>query len=846
MKRYLQTIAYTILLVHLLRAQVTSTTFDPVWAAKLQNAINNALPSSGVHGISVAIIFPGMGTFIGVAGESAPGIPMTPDMQFAIGSNTKTFTAVLALKLQELGILSLDDKLSDWLPAYTNIDGSATIRQCLLHETGFFDYSNDIDPTDSALVYESQHVYTQQQVLQRVGSPHFAVGRAMLYSNTNYNLVGLAMEAASGKTYTELLHQYIFDPLDMDSTFFAVYETPNGNIAHGWYFNKDIGTTPLLSPFSIYWSAGAIYSTANEMVQWYDNLFAGNIINEASLQQMTYFDNSTFYGFGIQYNSYPTLPDDEVDGHGGEVPGYSSQVGYDVKRRSSFCLLTNQGGDLTGQIFSVLFPLLTEFYLGYTRRPDDAGIAKIISPSSQKCGGTFSPEVLLQNFGNSNLQSVKINYQVDNGAINSYNWTGNLVTDATATVTLPAVTAPGGSHSFKAFTSLPNGNTEGYGYNDEASSKFTINNEPFATSIDEGFEGSSFPTGWQNGNNTVFDWGQTDVGYFANGSNKGVAKNNWDEATKRSYDLELPYLNLSSDNNPVLSFNYAYGFNKNCPKCIDELAVLVSKDCGKTYHSVFTKKGQALKTSTTNTFHYPVSNEWGTRTINLSAYKTNVFIKFRITNGNGDLIYLDNIKVADVSAICQSPTDLDELQITASSVKLSWKFQGNADHFDIYYRPKTSSLWIHKTEAGNKLWTNISGLLSSTDYEWYVTATCGAGNSLASAKSYFTTEGLSSSTTNSSVSSESLKVSDRQKQLTIFPNPATSNATILFSLSKQGKVSLNVFNIEGKLIKIIADRNFEAGAHQLSLDTKDLKAGTYILNMQSQGSVQTKKLILIK
>src|SRR6187399_1716820 len=115
-------------------AQVTSPTFDSVWAAKLPDALNTALPTSGVHGASVALTFPGMGTFIGVAGESAPGIPMTPDMQFGIGSNTKVFTAVLALKLQELGILSLDDPLSKWLPSYPNIDGSATIRQCLLHE----------------------------------------------------------------------------------------------------------------------------------------------------------------------------------------------------------------------------------------------------------------------------------------------------------------------------------------------------------------------------------------------------------------------------------------------------------------------------------------------------------------------------------------------------------------------------------------------------------------------------------------------------------------------------------------------------------------------------------------
>jgi CubicO group peptidase (beta-lactamase class C family) len=174
----------------------------------------------------------------------------------------------------------------------------------------------------------------QQEVLQRVGPPHFEVGREMRYSHTNYNLVGLAMEAASGKTYTELLHQYIFDPLDLDSTFLAVYESPNGNVAHGWYFNNDVGTTPLSSPYSTYWSSGAIYSTANEMVQWYDNLFAGNSHQPGVVAELTYFDKTTFYALGVWYRAF--LPDDEIDAEGSDVPGYSSQVGHDVKRRASF------------------------------------------------------------------------------------------------------------------------------------------------------------------------------------------------------------------------------------------------------------------------------------------------------------------------------------------------------------------------------------------------------------------------------------------------------------------------------------------------------------------------------
>ena len=85
-----------------------------------------------------------------------------------------------------------------------------------------------------------------------------------------------------------------------------------------------------------------------------------------------------------------------------------------------------------------------------------------------------------------------------------------------------------------------------------------------------------------------------------------------------------------------------------------------------------------------------------------------------------------------------------------------------------------------------------------------------------------------------------------EQKLKIAPNPASSQTQISFTTTKPGKVLLNLFDIDGKLIKIIADRNFEAGTHQLLLDTKSFIAGIYILKMQAEASVFTKKLVVVK
>ena len=83
-------------------------------------------------------------------------------------------------------------------------------------------------------------------------------------------------------------------------------------------------------------------------------------------------------------------------------------------------------------------------------------------------------------------------------------------------------------------------------------------------------------------------------------------------------------------------------------------------------------------------------------------------------------------------------------------------------------------------------------------------------------------------------------------ELKITPNPISESGTISFSLSKPGKVSLAVYDMTGRLIKKIADKEFSEGNHQITLNTKDLKSGIYLLRMQMQETVLAKKLVVVK
>lgn len=105
---------------------------------------------------------------------------------------------------------------------------------------------------------------------------------------------------------------------------------------------------------------------------------------------------------------------------------------------------------------------------------NDAGISAIATPSSSITTASATSSVTLKNFGSATLTTVKILYKVDNGTERTFNWTGALASNATATVTLGTITGYAvGSHTFTARTQLPNNVADVNAANDALTSSFT-------------------------------------------------------------------------------------------------------------------------------------------------------------------------------------------------------------------------------------------------------------------------------------------------------------------------------------------------------------------------------------
>ena len=376
---------------------VNAQTFDPVLANKLQNKIDSIRTANNLKGISASVIYPGVGNWKGVTGISHAGFPITSDMEFGIGSNTKLFTGVLLLKLAENNIINLNDSLHQHLPSFNNINQNITIRQLLNHTSGLADVINVVGYSDSILTNPNR-IFTPTEVMSWVGTPLFAAGTSWNYCNTNYILAGMVAESATGQSFGQLLRDSILFPLQLDSTFLGVYDSVLYTVAHPWQGGVDNISTPRKAVNSVAWSAGAMYSTSGEMANWYHSLMNGQVINQNSFNELTTFVGFGNYGIGL-YNT--NVLGRTVWQHGGTIwGGYNSSMVYDTATGIIICVLINQ---LPAQAFQVSIQLLSTLInnpvgLGESTIPD-----KLITVYPNPTNGLVRIEI-----PNQNIQNIKV------------------------------------------------------------------------------------------------------------------------------------------------------------------------------------------------------------------------------------------------------------------------------------------------------------------------------------------------------------------------------------------------------------------------------------------------------
>ena len=295
-------------------------------------------PEATAPGVILLVDMPD-GPYLNAAGVASmeEATPIMPGDRLEIGSNSKSFTIVLLMQLQEEGVLSLDDPLSQWLPEWAGKIPNGeqmTLHQLAQHTSGIWDYGDAIIGEAAADPAKLEQGYTPEELVQYAidkGTPDFTPGEEgqWNYSNTGYILLGMVIEKAAGKSLGDLYKARIFDPLDLKTAALIEGVPEPGEITDGYWWTDD-GKVSNTTDWNVSqgWAAGGIAMTAEELLTYAKALSAGDLFQDPdSLTQMLTFDPNGMGGmapYGLGLMVLGGLAEPRYWGHEGQTAGFQS------------------------------------------------------------------------------------------------------------------------------------------------------------------------------------------------------------------------------------------------------------------------------------------------------------------------------------------------------------------------------------------------------------------------------------------------------------------------------------------------------------------------------------------
>ncbi|WP_217185231.1 serine hydrolase [Streptomyces sp. AC495_CC817] len=282
------------------------------------------------------------------------------NVQYRIGSITKTFTAVLVMRLRDEGVLDLGDPLEKYLPGTGA--GEATIAELLAHTGGLAAESPSPwwERTSGSLRPELADVLGEQ--------PHrHPVGRRFHYSNPGFTLLGALVEELRGAPWEEVLRREVLEPLGLRRTTWH----PEAPHAGGWAVHPwaDVMLPEQVEDLGRMGPAGQLWSTSGDLARFAAFLAKGDerVLSAESVLEMRTpaapaeaadVAAGAAYGLGMQLQHRDGR---FLVGHGGSVPGFLAQLTISVEDDVAAVVLTNcTSGPVVSEVAADLVRIVAE------------------------------------------------------------------------------------------------------------------------------------------------------------------------------------------------------------------------------------------------------------------------------------------------------------------------------------------------------------------------------------------------------------------------------------------------------------------------------------------------------
>lgn len=319
-------------------------------AADLAQALRQH-PFSGValvHEHGVAVFEHAMGL-----ASRAEDRPITAETRLATASVTKGFTALAVVSMIEEGRFDFDTRLVDVIgEGLPVIDQTVTIEHLLGHTSGVGDYLDEdaLESADDYVLDVPVHTLLGPESYVPLLNRHPQVeppGTKFRYNNAGYLMLALAIERAGRRSYHDEVRSRVFEPAAMQTTDFLRSDRLPAATALGYLSD---GRTNVLHLPVIGTGDGGAYTTAPDMIRFWDALFDGSIVSRSMVEKMTTTDSQHFATasptddvYGLGFWIAPGRTAIVLEGHDA---GVSMRSGADPVSGLSFCLVANNSADV--------------------------------------------------------------------------------------------------------------------------------------------------------------------------------------------------------------------------------------------------------------------------------------------------------------------------------------------------------------------------------------------------------------------------------------------------------------------------------------------------------------------
>ena len=301
--------------------------------SRLKGAMTDAMKLAGASAGMAGVWAPWAGSWTAGLGTTTltGSKPVTAGMTFRVAQNTMPMTCTVLLSLVDKGTVALDDPVTRYVPGLVGVDG-VTLRELCQNTSGIGDYLGQLNPVfveNPTRIWPPLELASDGIATQPLGKPGEKLGVSM----TNYILLGMALENATGQSWQSLYSTYIFGKLGMSSSTLpaSTQLTVPGNHPAGYSVKLDASGAIVCSPLrdvtrlspSMGWTASGVVSNVPDLKSFAQALATGSLLSQKSADaQAAGLPNGADwqkYGLGVQLIG-------PLRGYSGAIPGYISAM----------------------------------------------------------------------------------------------------------------------------------------------------------------------------------------------------------------------------------------------------------------------------------------------------------------------------------------------------------------------------------------------------------------------------------------------------------------------------------------------------------------------------------------